>query len=60
MEWGELYSCFVKQNYKQPNGMISGLSNNRDTGLDLGIGASHIGTDGGHCGLSCNSNIGEV
>jgi len=37
--------------------MLSGLTNNRDTGLDLGIRASHKGTDGGHCGVSCNSNI---
>ena len=37
--------------------MLSGLTNNRDTGLDLGIRASHKGIDGGHCGVSCNSNI---
>ena len=36
--------------------MLSGLTNNGDTGLDLGIGASHKGIDGGHCGVSCNSN----
>ena len=37
--------------------MLSGLTNNRDTGLDLGIRASHNGIDGGHRGLSFNSNI---
>ena len=37
--------------------MLSGLTNNRDTGLDLGIRASHKGIDGGQCGVSCNSNI---
>ena len=36
--------------------MLSGLTNNKETGFDLGIRASHKGTDG-HCGLSCNSNI---
>jgi len=37
--------------------MLSGLTNNRDTGLDLGMRASHKGIDGGHCGVSCNSSI---
>ena len=37
--------------------MLSRLTNNKETGLDLGIRASHNGIDGGHCGLSCNSNI---
>ena len=37
--------------------MLLGLTNNRDTGLDLGIRASHKGINGGHCGVSCNSNI---
>ena len=37
--------------------MLSGLTNNKDTGLDLGIRASHNGIDGGHRGFSCNSNI---
>ena len=37
--------------------MFSGLTNNRETGLGLGIRASHKGIDGRHCGLSCNSNI---
>ena len=37
--------------------MFSGLTNNRETGLGLGIRASHKGVDGRHCGLSCNSNL---
>ena len=37
--------------------MLPRLINNRETGLDLGIRASHKGIDGGLCGLSCNSNI---
>ena len=37
--------------------MFSGLTNNRETGLGLGIRASHKGIDGRHCGLSCNSNL---
>ena len=36
--------------------MLSRSTNNK-IGLGLGIGASHKGTDGGHCGVSCNSNI---
>ena len=37
--------------------MFSGLTNNRETGLGLGIRASHKGIDGRHCGLWCNSNL---
>ena len=37
--------------------MFSGLTNNTETGLGLGIRASHKGIDGGHCGVSCNSNL---
>ena len=37
--------------------MLPRLINNRETGLDLGIRASHKGIDGGLCGFSCNSNI---
>ena len=37
--------------------MLPRLINNRETGLALGIRASHKGMDGGLCGLSCNSNI---
>ena len=29
----------------------------RETGLGLGIRASHKGIDGRHCGLSCNSDL---
>ncbi len=37
--------------------MFSGLTNNREPGLGLGIRASHKEIDGRHCGLSCNSNL---
>ena len=37
--------------------MLSGLTNNKEIGFDLGIRASQNGIDGGHRGLSCNSNI---
>ena len=38
--------------------MFSGLTNNREIGLRLGIRASHKGVDGSrHCRLSCNSNL---
>ena len=38
--------------------MFSGLTNNREIGLRLGIRASQKGVDGSrHCRLSCNSNL---
>ena len=42
---------------KLKNTDFSGLTSNRETGLGLGIRASHKGIDGRHCGLWCNSNL---
>ena len=38
---------FVKQNQKTTTRMLPGLTNNKETGLGLGIRASHKGIDGG-------------
>ena len=51
------YTLLYETEIKSPTRLYAEFPNNQQNGLDLWIWASHNGTDGGHCRISCSSHI---